>query len=150
MCDRSDLASLISTLFFIGTFGVLFNGFMSDKFGRKRTIYIFAISNAIVFIIIALVVNLKAEWVGGQLSQEILFMAMRFLSGTTSYTYTAAVVLTIELCGASKRVFAVNTIYYFYIAGEFVVVTLAYLIRKHNLYLIANAIFMTSFILFFW
>jgi hypothetical protein len=105
------------------------------------------ISNAVVHVLIAVFLNTK--WLDAS-GQQIVFMILRLISGTTSYTYTAAVVLTIELCGPSLRVAAVNTIYYFYISGEFVVVLFAYYLRDYKLFLIANAIFLSSFVLYFW
>jgi OCT family organic cation transporter-like MFS transporter 4/5 len=147
VCDHTSRRSLISTLFFVGTFGVLFNGIMSDSLGRQRTIYIFAISNAAIHILIALFLN--TNWLNAEM-QQIVYMILRLISGTTSYTYTAAVVLTIELCGPSKRVAAVNTIYYFYISGEFLVVLLAYFLRDYKYFLIANAIFLSTFVFYFW
>ena len=120
---------------------------MGDKLGRQKTIFIFIISNAIIHILIALLLNLKSL---ADDVQWILFMILRMLSGTSSYMYTTALVLIIELCGASKRLFAVNLIYYFFVAGEFFVVLFSYFIREYNWYFVANSIFLTSFVSYFW
>jgi hypothetical protein len=64
--------------------------------------------------------------------------------------YGIATVLVVEMCGPSKRLTACNSIYYLYIVGEFAVVLIGYFIRSYDSFLIAQAIYLSSFILYFW
>jgi hypothetical protein len=103
--------------------------------------------------------------------KQILYGILRLLSGITSNTYSAAFVLgsfvflfilnktssysctfekAIELTGSSYRIKAANSMYYFYILGEYITVLMCYFIRDYNwLYLFASG-FMCIFPIYFW
>jgi hypothetical protein len=60
------------------------------------------------------------------------------------------VVLVIECCGAGKRVFAVNSIYYMFICAEFVAVGLAWQLRHYRHLITAYTCVTCSLVFYFW
>lgn len=147
VCDNSTTKSLFSTLYFIGTYGVILSGLLSDKIGRKKTAYIFLLANAIVNILMTVLINVKFEDLK---FQQYVFGVLRLCSGITTNVYAISVVLVIEICGPSKRVTAANFAYYLYIIGEFLVVLLAYLIRDYRVLHATFSAIMVSFLFYFW
>lgn len=59
-------------------------------------------------------------------------------------------ILVMELVGPKYRLTAANTIYYFYIVGEFITVLLAYFIRDFRMLHIALAVILSTFSFYFW
>lgn len=107
----------------------------------------FILANALINIILAVLINFKPF---DENTQQISFAVLRLLSGVASNVYSVCVVLAIEICGPSKRVMAANSIYYLYIAGEFIVVLFAYFIKDYKILYASYTALMTSFIFYFW
>lgn len=147
VCDKTSRKSLFSTLYFIGTYGVLLNGFLSDKFGRKTSAYMFVISTALLNIILSLLMYTKPF---DENTQQILFAALRLLTGIASNVYSVCVVLAIEICGPTKRVMAANFVYYAYIFGEFFVVLFAYFVKDYRMLYAVYTALMCSIVSYFW
>ena len=146
VCSKATTKSLFSTLFFLGLYGALLIGLLSDKFGRKKTCYIFLIVSAIFNIFASLL--FARDWFAPNV-QQILFASVRFFCGIASNLFAVCTVLAIEFCGPNKRVLASTAIYYAYILSELVVVLCAYFIRNRYLYSVYTAI-ISSLILVLW
>ncbi|RMZ93346.1 organic cation transporter, partial [Brachionus plicatilis] len=115
-------------------------------FGRKKATYAFIIANAVFNILLCVLISIDMD---AEL-QQTLFAVLRLLTGIASNVYALAAVLAMEIVGTSKRVTAVNTIYYIFIAGEFIVLLFAYFIRNFRIFYTCCTIFMSTFILYFW
>lgn len=81
VCDKAPERSAISTLFFIGSYGVFLSGLVSDKYGRKFAIYSFLTVNAFLHILIALLFNTNLF---SSTTQKTIFLIVRTLTGTTA------------------------------------------------------------------
>ncbi|RNA15634.1 Organic cation transporter [Brachionus plicatilis] len=147
VCDSSPRRSLFSTFYFIGNFGVLLSGIMSDKYGRKFTAYSFVIANAAFNIAIAALVSI--DFADNNL-QQILFAILRLLTGISMNVYAVAVVIAVEIVGPSKRVIAANAIYYLYIVGEFVLLFFVYFITDYKIMLTSLSVLMTTIAMYYW
>lgn len=145
VCSNAS-KSLLSTLYFVGLYGVLLSGFLSDKFGRLKTCYIFMIGTVLFnsFASILFVHDLFEPNV-----QQVLFAVVRLFCSIFANLYAVITVLAIEFCGPNKRVLATTAIYYAYILSEFLVVLFAYFIRNRYLYSVYTALF-SSILLVLW
>ncbi|RMZ97215.1 organic cation transporter -like [Brachionus plicatilis] len=90
VCDNAPKRSLFSTLYFSGSYGVLLSGILSDKLGRKKTAYLFVVSNAILNVGLFFVMSHNF---GNQNLREILFGVLRLLIGIAANVYATAVVI---------------------------------------------------------
>ena len=67
------------------------------RLGRKKSAYIFMISNAVFSLLIAILTNLKSI---NDETKQILFGILRFLTGVSSNVYSVAIVLGEKLFGS--------------------------------------------------
>lgn len=109
--------------------------------------YMFIISTAVLNILLSILLYTKPF---DEHTNQILFGALRLLTGIASNVYSVCVVLAIEICGPTKRVMAANFVYYAYIFGEFFVVFFAYLIKDYPLLYMAYTSLMCLVVLYFW
>ncbi|RNA13310.1 organic cation transporter -like [Brachionus plicatilis] len=94
VCQNSAKKSLFSTFYFIGTYGVILCGILSDRFGRKKTTYGFILANAILNISLTFLITY--DLINYDLRQT-LFAVIRLLSGIASNVYSVSVVLEYNL-----------------------------------------------------
>lgn len=82
--------------------------------------------------------------------QIFLFGTLRLLNGLVSTFFPIITVHVMELVGPSKRVLASNTVYFFFVTGQYYMLIFAYLIRRYNYLIICNTVFVTVFVFYFW
>lgn len=146
VCDNVTLKGYFKSIFFAGTFAVIIIGMLADRYGRKRTAYIFIVLNALTFLSMSLSVNFlqDASW------KQIMFGVSRFGIGATSNVYAIAAVIAVEIVGPSYRVFANNIMYYFFILGELIVLLVAYFERDYRVFSNFMTVLVSALILYFW
>lgn len=130
VCDNTSEKSLYKSLYFFGSFGVFLMGVLADRFGRKKVIHIFLILNAVFVVVLSLSLNFLSD----DYIQRLIFGFSRFAIGVTSNFYGLACVLLVELVGPSYRVTATNTMNYFYILGEFIILIFGYFVRDFKIF----------------
>lgn len=82
--------------------------------------------------------------------KELLYGVLILLNGVFSNIYIIGMVLAVELVGPRYRLLASNAFYYAYIVGELIVLSFATTAKDYNLVNVCMAVFMTSFIFYFW
>lgn len=82
--------------------------------------------------------------------QLYLFGTLRLVIGLVSTFYPIATVLVIELVGPGKRVLASNSIYFFFIIGQYFILLFGYLVRVYNYLVILYTGLVTLFVLYYW
>ncbi len=126
VCGNLAQRGLFKSLHFAGTFGVVLTGVLADKYGRKLVLSTCVTLTAVFFISQSLVVNFLSDY---RNTQKVLFGLSRFLIGFTSNLYSLSTVLILELVGPRYRVAAANTMNYFFILAEFIVLVFGYFVR---------------------
>ena len=146
VCSRLVQKGVYKSIFFAGTFGVILIGILGDRFGRQRTAHIFITLNSLVFILNAIVLN----FVKNEKVAQGLFGFLRFSIGFVSNVYAVVTVLAVEIVGPSYRVTAANTINYFFIVGELIVLFCAYFLRDYRNFSICMAAVVSVTLSYFW
>lgn len=82
--------------------------------------------------------------------KEVLYAALTLLNGVFSNVYIIGMVLAVELVGPRYRLLASNAFYYAYIVGELVVLAFALAFDRYELIQASLAVFMSTFVLYFW
>ena len=146
VCKNAVQKSVFRSIFFAGTFGVILMGILSDRFGRTKILHIFIVMNSLAFILCAMVLNIIEE----EHIAKKLFAIIRFAIGFFSNVFALATVLAVEFVGPSYRVAATNTINYFFIFSQFIVLVGAFFIRDFRRFTICMAGFVTAVLSYFW
>ena len=82
--------------------------------------------------------------------KQVLYAALTLLNGVFSNVYIIGMVLAVELVGPRYRLLASNAFYYAYIVGELVVLAFALAFDRYELIQASLAVFMSTFVLYFW
>jgi hypothetical protein len=114
VCHRLHLKGLTQNAYIIGTSGSFLTGIMSDKLGRRTTMY----SLILLMVIVLNATQLAMHSTMSNDSKLIVFTLSRFLTGFAQTTYSITLVLLLEMTSASKRVLASNILSYFYTLGR--------------------------------
>lgn len=113
LCDRLHLKAITQNAFIMGTSGSFLSGIMSDRLGRRTTMYL-------LITVLVIVLNATQLTMHSNLSKDtklIIFTISRFLTGFAQTTYSITLVLLLEMTSAEKRVLASNILSYFYTLG---------------------------------
>ena len=113
VCNRLHLKGITQNAYIIGTSGSLLSGIMSDKLGRRTTMYS-------LILLMIFVLNTTQLLMHSNMSFDkklLIFTISRFLTGFAQTTYSITLVLLLEMTSANKRVLASNILSYFYTFG---------------------------------
>ncbi|XP_033740880.1 organic cation transporter protein-like isoform X3 [Pecten maximus] len=140
VCDDSSASAYMQVAMHCGSIvGSLFQGFISDRFGRKIT---FCGSTTIILL----------AGMGSAFSTNIyIFTILRFIQTACSGSvYITAFVLGLEIVGPSKRRWAGILINYFYTAGLIILAGIGYWIRHWKYIQIACSAPAAIFLVYWW
>jgi OCT family organic cation transporter-like MFS transporter 4/5 len=113
VCNRLHLKGITQNAYIMGTSGSFLTGIMSDKLGRRTTMYS-------LILLMVIVLNATQLIMHSDISNDkklLVFTISRFLTGFAQTTYSITLVLLLEMTSASKRVLATNILSYFYTLG---------------------------------
>lgn len=114
LCDKLHLKGITQNAYIMGTSGSLISGIMSDKLGRRTTMYLLILLMVIVLNTTQILMYSKMS----KMNKLIVFTISRFLTGFAQTTYSITLVLLLEMTSASRRVLASNILSYFYTLGK--------------------------------
>jgi OCT family organic cation transporter-like MFS transporter 4/5 len=113
VCDQLHLKAITQNAYIMGTSGSFLTGIMSDKLGRRTTMYS-------LILLMVIVLNATQMIMYSNMSNAkklIVFTISRFLTGFAQTTYSITLVLLLEMTSANRRVLASNILSYFYTLG---------------------------------
>jgi OCT family organic cation transporter-like MFS transporter 4/5 len=113
LCNRLHLKGITQNAYIMGTSGSFLTGIMSDKLGRRTTMYS-------LILLMVIVLNATQMIMHSKISNDkklLIFTISRFLTGFAQTTYSITLVLLLEMTSASRRVLASNILSYFYTLG---------------------------------
>ena len=113
VCKRLHLKGITQNAYIMGTSGSFLTGIMSDKLGRRTTMYSLILLMVIVLNATQLIMHSKMS----NDKKLIIFTISRFLTGFAQTTYSITLVLLLEMTSANRRVLASNILSYFYTSG---------------------------------
>lgn len=113
VCNRLHLKGITQNAYIMGTSGSLLSGIMSDKLGRRTTMYLLILLMVIVLNGTQLIMHSKIS----NDTKLIIFTISRFLTGFAQTTYSITLVLLLEMTSSNRRVLASNILSYFYTLG---------------------------------
>lgn len=114
LCDKLHLKGITQNAYIIGTSGSLITGIMSDRLGRRTTMYLLILLMVVVLNTTQLLMYSKMS----KMNKLIVFTISRFLTGFAQTTYSITLVLLLEMTSANRRVLASNILSYFYTLGK--------------------------------
>ncbi|ESO89316.1 hypothetical protein LOTGIDRAFT_106549 [Lottia gigantea] len=140
VCDDAIKTSHAQMIFMGGYFfGAFVTGAISDRFGRKVTLY--------GSILLVLAGGLGLAWA----DDFIVFVLLRFVNGTaTAGVFTTCFVLSVEIVGPSKRAFTGIVIEFFFAIGMIIYAGMGYFIRDWHYLEIAASIPVVLFLGYWW
>jgi hypothetical protein len=97
----------------MGTSCSFLTGIMSDKLGRRTTMY----SLILLMVIVLNTTQLMMHSNISNTKKLVIFTISRFLTGFAQTTYSITLVLLLEMTSANRRVLASNILSYFYTLG---------------------------------
>lgn len=113
VCNRLHWKAITQNAYIIGTSGSLLSGIMSDKLGRRTTMYS-------LILLMVIVLNGTQFIMHSNISTTkklVVFTVSRLLTGFAQTTYSITLVLLLEMTSAKRRVLASNILSYFYTMG---------------------------------
>jgi OCT family organic cation transporter-like MFS transporter 4/5 len=113
VCKRLHLKGITQNAYIMGTSGSFLTGIMSDKLGRRTTMYSLILLMVIVLNATQLIMHSKMS----NDKKLLIFTISRFLTGFAQTTYSITLVLLLEMTSANRRVLASNILSYFYTLG---------------------------------
>jgi OCT family organic cation transporter-like MFS transporter 4/5 len=125
-CDKFHLRALTQNVYTAGTAGSLLTGFLSDRWGRRKTIYLL-----VIILIIAL--NTMQLFLYSQDHKLLVFTICRFFQGFAITFYSVSLVLLLELTGSSRRVLAANTLAYSFALGQIILAIVSWQLKDYKL-----------------
>ncbi|CAF0862532.1 unnamed protein product [Rotaria sp. Silwood1] len=146
LCDRLHLKGITQNAYIMGTSGSFLTGIMSDKLGRRTTMYL-------LILILVIVLNATQMIMHSKLSNDkklVIFTISRFLTGFAQTTYSITLVLLLEMTSATKRVLASNILSYFYTLGELFIMLIYYFTRDWSLTMWILTIYVMPFLCYYW
>ena len=139
VCEKFHLRALTQNVFSAGAAGSVFTGLLSDRWGRRKTIYFL-----VILLIIAL--NTMQLFLYAPTHKLLVFTLCRFVQGFSITFYSVALVLLSELTGPSRRVLAANTLAYSYAFGQIILAIIARHFKDYKLTYWALNIYLLPFV----
>ncbi|CAF0868235.1 unnamed protein product [Adineta ricciae] len=146
VCNRLHLKAITQNAYIMGTSGSFVTGIMSDKLGRRTTMYSLILLLVVVLNATQLVMHSKMS-VNTKL---IIFTISRFLTGFAQTTYSITLVLLLEMTSANRRVLASNILSYFYTSGELLIMLIYYFTRDWSITMWILTIYVMPFLCYYW
>ncbi|CAF2050839.1 unnamed protein product [Rotaria magnacalcarata] len=146
ICDRLHLKGITQNAYIMGTSGSFLTGIMSDRLGRRTTMYL-------LILVLVLVLNTTQLMMHSNLSHDaklVIFTISRFLTGFAQTTYSITLVLLLEMTSATKRVLASNILSYFYTLGELFIMLIYYVTRDWSLTMWILTVYVMPFLCYYW
>ncbi|XP_046846068.1 organic cation transporter protein-like [Xenia sp. Carnegie-2017] len=140
VCDKSILQSVAQSCYWIGMLlGLLFAGYLSDRFGRKK-----------IFIAGVIAITI-ATWIMIFPKSFIVFIVCRIIIGAGSgFRQASSNVMIIEMTTAKYRPKMGIFSFLFWVAGLLVLALIAYLIPDWRYMLLATACFAIPCLFILW
>ena len=113
VCDNLHLKAITQNAYIMGTSGSFITGIMSDKLGRRTTMYSLILLMVVVLNGTQLIMHSRMS----NAKKLVVFTISRFFTGFAQTTYSITLVLLLEMTSANRRVLASNILSYFYTLG---------------------------------
>jgi OCT family organic cation transporter-like MFS transporter 4/5 len=139
ICDRFHLRALTQNIYSAGAAGSLLTGLLSDRWGRRKTIYLL-----VIILIIAL--NTMQLSLYSKDHKLLVFTICRFFQGFAITFHSVSLVLLSELTGPSRRVLAANTLAYSFALGQIILAVIARQLKDYKLTYWALNIYVLPFV----
>ncbi|CAF1467909.1 unnamed protein product [Adineta steineri] len=146
VCTRLHLKGITQNAYIIGTSGSFLTGIMSDRLGRRTTMYL-------LILLMVLVLNSTQILMHSKMSNDnklIIFTISRFLTGFAQTTYSITLVLLLEMTSAKRRVLASNILSYFYTLGELLIMLIYYYTRDWSITMWILTVYVMPFLCYYW
>lgn len=127
VCEKFHLRALTQSVYSAGAAGSLLTGLLSDRWGRRKTIYVLVLLLIFALNTMQLFLYAPASY------QLFVFTLCRFLQGFAITYYSVAIVLLSELTGPSRRVLAANILSYCYAFGQIILAVVARHFKDYKL-----------------
>ena len=145
VCDQLHLKGITQNAYIIGTSGSLLSGIMSDKFGRRTTMFWLILLLAVVFNFTQLFMHSNMS----SMNKLIIFTLSRLLTGFAQTTYSISLVLLLEMTSAKRRVLASNILSYFYTLGELLIMGIYYFTRDWAMTMWILTVYVMPFLFYY-
>ena len=139
VCEKFHLRALTQNIYTAGAAGSLLTGLLSDRWGRRKTIYLL-----IILLIIAL--NTMQLFLYSPTHKLLVFTICRFFQGFAITFHSVSLVLLSELTGPNGRVLAANTLAYSFALGQIILAITARQLKDYKLTYWALNIYVLPFI----
>ena len=134
VCEKQALVFRSQTIFFVGSICTFFNGFITDKFGRKRTCTVLLALISAFNILYQVVVVDSSTIFFFDISVEtkfILYCVYQFFAGLIVYSlYATAYVMAVEFTTDNHHTKVANLILLAFVLGEVFLLIVFYLTRN--------------------
>lgn len=139
VCEKHTLVFQSQTIFFVGSICILFNGYITDRLGRKRTCTFFMISMCVVNLIYQVFVvdpSSSSFFTGLFLNLDVdvkfmLYCVYQFIAGFLVYSlYASAYVMAVEFTNNDYHTLVANIILLAFVIGELILLLVFYVTRN--------------------
>lgn len=139
VCDKFHLKALTQNVYSAGAAGSLLTGLLSDRWGRRKTIYLL-----VILLIIAL--NTMQLFLYSPNHKLLVFTICRFFQGFAITFYQVSLVLLLELTGPNRRVLAANILSYSFALGQIILALIARKLKDYKLTFWALNLYVLPFV----
>jgi len=139
VCEKFHLRALTQNIYSAGAAGSLLTGLLSDRWGRRKTIYL-------LIIILFIALNIMQLFLYSPNHKLLVFTICRFFQGFSITFHSVSLVLLSELTGPSRRVLAANTLAYSFALGQIILAIIARQLKDYKLTYWALNIYVLPFL----
>ena len=147
VCVRSHLKAATQNAYIIGTAGAILSGIMSDRLGRKKTLFILI---ALTIVVLNATQLLMQNSRLNNTQKLVIFTISRLFQGFGQTMYSVSFVLLMEITGPNTRVLAGNVMAYSFAIGQMVIAGLSYYLRDWNKIMWSIAFYVIPFFGLYW
>ncbi|CAF2684704.1 unnamed protein product [Rotaria sp. Silwood2] len=126
VCDKFHLRALTQNIYSAGVAGSILTGLLSDRWGRRKTIYLL-----VIILIIAL--NTMQLFLYSPTHKLLVFTICRFFQGFAITFHSVSLVLLLEITGPSRRVLAANILAYSFALGQIILAIISKKLKDYKL-----------------
>lgn len=139
VCEKFHLRALTQNVYSAGAAGSLLTGLLSDRWGRRKTIYL-------LLLILIIALNTMQLFFYSPTHRLLVFTICRFFQGFAITFHSVSLVLLSELTGANGRVLAANTLAYSFALGQIILAIVARHFKDYKLTYWALNLYVLPFI----